>query len=241
MPVYYKRLMAHEKKEVFHNQGNTSNTASKRLLSINDLGLDSWWGPLVTHTPFFVEVLLECQAVLEDLIFWSPVLKAILENESDIRLKLCRVCVLIPVHLFFDFAQAHGMFNDIEIAGAIMSDWIDRIFEWTNKTRPEARTRKHAADKLPTIGHVQIWIHFGGVFWTRALSGSFAVNAATRLRAASCLLNDRLDFEFLIRSAIRDARIGFTCAFVWTRWFDIDFDRARMDDWLGNVIGHHGG
>jgi len=108
----------------------------------------------VSRTPLSVEVVLELKTALEDLVILGPILVAVLENLTNVSLKLRRRSILVASHLALDGAEVHGTLDDIEVVGNVVTGGINRVLERANETSPEARAFEHTDDEVTTELHL---------------------------------------------------------------------------------------
>ncbi len=185
---------------------------------IDNLGLDRW-GVFVPRSPLLIKVTLELLALCIDGIILRPILVAILEDQSNIVLELPSRGVFVPLHLTFDSRQVHGLLDDFKIIGDIVEDWVNRVSNTLHKARPVARAKDHARYHATAEVKILLWRQ-GTRLVSRALDLTLAAN---RFRAARLLLDDRLNFVWVIRTS-GETNIRFSTAFgrgAW--WVKVDF------------------
>jgi hypothetical protein len=119
------------------------------LESVNDLSLNLLVlapSPPMAITPLLIKILLKRLTSIPDPIVSRPVLIAILEDESNIRLKLRTRRILTGSDLGLDSIEIHRAFHDVEIVRYVVDGWVDGVLEGSDEPRPEAGPLDHAVD-----------------------------------------------------------------------------------------------
>lgn len=81
-------------------------------------------------------MLLQLLACLPDSIVLSPVLVAVLEDQSDVALEFCGGGVLGAVHLGLDGLEVHGLLDDGKVVGDVVADRVNGGFERADEAGP---------------------------------------------------------------------------------------------------------
>lgn len=94
-----------------------------------------------------VEEILEELTLLENRIVIGPILIAVLEDQANIGLKLTTGSVLVVCHLSVNGRQIHWALDDVEVVGAVVSDWIDWLAERFDIAGPVGWGGEHTANE----------------------------------------------------------------------------------------------